>query len=242
MGLEIKLDGKMLFNSKILIVEDNPITASDLKKALLKLHFEVTDITTSYETTLISINQNEPDIIMMDIDLGDNTPNGIELTNEIHKTKNIPVLYLTAFSDDETMEKAFQTNPVGYLIKPFRREEVKATILLALYKINTLEYTNINQDHTYIGFGYYFDTKTQKLYYKSKYIKLGYKERILIDSLIQAKGAIVPSIELEHKLWADNTPSNSSLRTLIYRLHLKLGCKLIFVSYSNGYQLSYNKK
>lgn len=224
--------------TKILIVEDHPITAVDLQKSLLKLHFEITKIVSSYESALKSIKENEPDIIMMDIDLGENKPTGIELTKKIHLYKNIPVLYLTAFSDDTTMEEAFKTNPVGYLIKPFKREEVKATIMLALYKINRLEYTNINQDHTYIGFGYYFDTKTQKLYYKSKYIKLGYKERILIDTLVNKKGKIISNIELEHKLWADNTPSNSSLRTLIYRLHLKLGCKLISVSYSSGYQLT----
>lgn len=225
-------------NYKILIVEDNTITANDLKKALLKLNFEITGITSSYEKVLKNIQENEPDIIMMDIDLGKCKTNGIELTKKIHTIKNIPVLYLTAFSDDDTMEKAFKTNPIGYLIKPFRREELKATIMLALYKINTLEYTHINQDHTYIGFGYYFDTKNQKLYYKSKYIKLGYKERILIDTLVNSQEKITPSITLEHKLWADNTPSNSSLRTLIYRLHLKLGCRIINVSYSHGYQLA----
>lgn len=232
----------MLSKVKILIVEDNPITASDLKKSLLKLDFDVTDIVNSYNSTFSSIEKKAPDIIIMDINLGEHKQTGIEITKEIHKIKNIPVLYLTAFSDEDIMEKAFQTNPIGYLVKPFKREEVKATIMLALHKINKLEYTNINQDHIYLGFGYYFDIKNKKLYYKSKYIKLGYKERILIDTLVNAQGNIVSNIELEHKLWADNTPSNSSLRTLIYRLHLKLGCKLILVSYSNGYQLSSQKE
>jgi len=224
--------------TKVLIVEDHPLTATDLKKALQKLTFEITKVVTSYDAGLKSIKENEPDIIMMDIDLGDGNKNGIELTKEIHKSKKIPVLYLTAFSDDDTMEDAFETDPVGYLIKPFKREEVKSTIMLALYKINKLEYATINQDHTYIGFGYYFDIRSRKLYYKSKYIKLGFKERVLLDMLTQAEGNIVSIPDLEHKLWADNAPSNSSLRTLIYRLRLKLGCKIIEASYSNGYQLA----
>ena len=186
---------------------------------------------------MISITTNEPDIIMMDINLGSGK-NGIEITKEIHQIKKIPVLYLTSFSDEYTMEKAFETDPVGYLIKPFKREEVNATIMLALYKINKLDYENINQDHTYIGFGYYFDMKYRRLYYKSKYIKLGLKERQLIIILIKSKGSLVLAETLEHKLWADNAPSNSSLRTLVYRLKLKLGCQIIDASYSSGYKLT----
>lgn len=226
--------------AKILIVEDNPITAADLKSALKKLDFDITDTVSSYNEALISTKQNEPDMIMMDIDLG-KSKNGIELAYEIKKSKNIPILYLTSFSDDDTMEKAFATDPVGYLVKPFKREELKTTIMLALYKINKLEYENINQDHTYIGYGYYFDLKTAQLYYKSKYIKLGIKEKQLLAVLTEAQGLVISNEQLEHKLWADNAPSNSSLRTLVYRLKSKLGCNIIETSYSNGYKLSFFK-
>jgi len=223
--------------AKVLIVEDNPITAADLKSALKRLDFDVTNTVSSYNDALISIAQNQPDIIMMDIDLG-KSRNGIELAIEIKLQYNIPVLYLTSYSDDDTMEKAFATDPVGYLVKPFKREELKTTIMLALYKINKLEYENINQNHNYIGFGYYFDLKNTKLYYKSKHIKLGFKERQLLAILTEANGTVVSSEKLEHRLWADNTPSNSSLRTLVYRLKSKLGCNIIQVAYSNGYKLS----
>ncbi len=226
-----------MIKAKVLIVEDNPITAADLKSALKKLDFEVTNTVSSYNDALISIAQNKPDITMMDIDLG-KSRNGIELANEIKVRYNIPILYLTSFSDDDTMEKAFATDPVGYLVKPFKREELKTTIMLALYKINKLEYETINQDHIYIGFGYYFDLKNSKLYYKSKHIKLGLKERQLLGILTEANGTVVSSEKLEHRLWADNAPSNSSLRTLVYRLKSKLGCNIIQVAYSNGYQLS----
>jgi DNA-binding response OmpR family regulator len=221
----------------ILIVEDNPITAADLKSALKKLDFHITDIVPTYDRALTSIDKYEPSIIIMDIDLG-KSKSGIELAQELKRSRNIPVLYLTSFSDDDTMEKAFATDPVGYLIKPFKREELKTTIMLALYKINKLEYENINQDHTYIGYGYYFDLKNTHLYYKSKYIKLGIKEKQLLGVLTEAKGSIVSNEQLEHKLWADNAPSNSSLRTLVYRLKSKLGCNLIETSYANGYKLN----
>lgn len=223
--------------AKILIVEDNPLTANDLKSALRKFHFEVTKVVSDCDSTLKSIEENHPDLIMMDIDLG-KSKNGIEITKEIKKTKKIPVLYLTAFSDEDTMEDAFATDPVGYLIKPFRREELKSTIMLALYKINKLELDSINQDYAYIGFGYYFDEQTKKLYYKSQHIKLGLKERKLIAALLDAKGELIKTDKLEQKIWVDKVPSSSSLRTLIYRLRMKLGCQIIEVSYSNGYKLA----
>ena len=223
--------------AKILIVEDNPITALELKSTLKRLDFEITNTTALYNEAIESIKENQPDIIIMDIDLG-RERSGIELAKEIKQTRNIPVLYLTSFSDEDTMENAFQTDPVGYLIKPFKREELKVTIMLALYKINTLAYENINQDHTYIGFSYYFDLKNKKLYYKSKHIKLGLKERHLLTLLTQEKGNHVTHENLEHNLWAENAPSNSSLRTLVYRLKLKLGCNIIETSYSNGYKLA----
>ena len=222
---------------KILIVEDETLVAMDLKSALTKMYFKVTDIVQSYEAVTRSIKECEPDIIMMDICLGKKI-DGIDIAKEINKTKKIPILYLTAYSDDETMARAFETNPVGYLIKPFKREDLKSTIQLGLYKINKANLTNTNSSSIYIGFDYYFDIGQSILYYKDKLIKLGKKERTLLSMIIKAKGNVVHSIELEEKIWTGNKPSNSALRTLVYRLKSKLGCQLIEANYSYGYRLA----
>lgn len=100
---------------KILIVEDEPIVALDIKNTLVKLGHIVTDTVTNHDDALSSIAVNEPDIIFMDIHL-ENSKNGIETTQDIQKIKNIPVVYLTAFSDDATMQKAIDTNPVSYIL------------------------------------------------------------------------------------------------------------------------------
>ncbi len=70
----------------------------------------------------------------MDINLK-NSKDGIETAKEIQKIENIPIIYLTAYSDENTIERAIKTNPISYLLKPFKREELKSTILLGLYKI-----------------------------------------------------------------------------------------------------------
>jgi len=225
-----------MFNTNILIVEDNQLAASGLKSTLIQFGFKVTGIVNSYSGILESIKFKEPDIILMDIDLG-NGLSGIDISEKINEDYNIPILYITSFSDIETMEKAFDTKPVGYIIKPYREEEVKTTIMLAMYKIKRLEYSNINEDNTSIGFDFYFDMKNQKLFYKSKPIKITKKEKSLIYYLTKSKGHFISTGSLESHVWTNKAPSESSLRTLIHRLNSKLGEKLIVSSYSEGYKI-----
>jgi len=229
----------MIHNTKILIVEDETIVALDIKSAVKKLGYEVTDTVTNHADAINSVHKNEPDIILMDIHL-ENSEDGIQTTKDIQKIKNIPIIYLTAFSDDETVKRAIATNPIGYLIKPFKREELKSTILLCLYKITQPIQITINKNCKDIGFDYYFDVAYKTLYYKSKPIKLSMKEKILLATLVDAKGNIVSFEKLEYILWSQDTVSPSALRTLIYRLRTKLEYKLIETIPAFGCKLTPN--
>lgn len=127
-----------MFKKKILIVEDNALIGLDLKRILQKLGFEITHVVSNYEMVLKSIEKVVPDLVLMDIYLN-SEKNGIEIAIELNKLKKIPILYLTAYSDDNIMKKAFQTNPFGYLVKPYKEEELKAMINLIFYKIRSIE-------------------------------------------------------------------------------------------------------
>ena len=109
------------------------IIAKDIERTILDLGFEVTDIATRVDDVFVSIKKNKPDIILMDVNLNDKI-DGIDVVKKIYETQYIPVIYLTGSQDDETIQKAVQTNPIGYLSKPFRRQELKSTITLAIYK------------------------------------------------------------------------------------------------------------
>jgi CheY-like chemotaxis protein len=74
-----------------------------------------------------------PDLVLMDINLN-NEMNGIDAASKIHSFSDIPVIYMTAYSDDKTLERAKITEPFGYLIKPFKDREVNITIQIALYR------------------------------------------------------------------------------------------------------------
>ncbi|WP_419764704.1 MAG: response regulator [Arcobacter sp.] len=212
--------------TKILIVEDESIVALDMQKTLMKYNYNVSNCVTNYDDAIKSVKYDRPDIILMDINLG-KSKDGIEVVEEIQTFENIPIIYITAFSDEDTISRAIKTNPVSYLLKPFKREELKSNIMLGLYKNKTRQVDTINKEYHYLGNNYYFDNKNDKLFYKDLAIKLGSKEILLLKILIESKEEIVSFEELESRIWTTNTISDSTLRTLIYRLRGKLEYKLI---------------
>lgn len=219
----------------ILIVEDEAIVALDIKRTILKMGFSVTNMARNHDDALCSIKEKSPDIILLDIHLK-NSKDGIETAKEIQKIANIPIIYLTAFSDDKTIERAVQTNPVGYLVKPFKREDLKSTLQLAIYKINSN--TCVESSLTSIGKGYVYDLANHNLFFKEYPIKLSQKESLLLEMLIEAKGDIIPFSTLEHHIWQGDPVSDSALRTLLYRLRGKLEYLLIETVPSFGFKLA----
>ncbi|MCK5111151.1 MAG: response regulator [Arcobacteraceae bacterium] len=222
---------------KILIVEDETIVALDIKSAIKRLGFEVTNIVANYDDAINSVKKNEPDVILMDINLR-NSKDGIETAYDIQKIKNIPIIYLTAYSDDDMINRAIATNPVAYLLKPFKIKELKSTIHLGLYKVNQQNQIIIDNDCTPLGFDYYYDLKNENLYYQNRPIKLSIRESMLLTVLVEARGAIVPFSVLEYAIWSAEPVSNSALRTLIYRLRARLNYKLIETTISFGCKLT----
>lgn len=175
----------------------------------------------------------------MDINLK-NSKDGIETVKDIQRIENIPIIYLTAYSDELTINRAIETNPISYLLKPFKRDELKSTILLGLYKINKSNYENIENKCTYLGFNYYFDLKDGILFYKNIPIKLSNNEKKLLTLLVDSKGSIVSMREIEHYIWPEAAVSNSTIRTLLYRLRAKVEYKLIETIPSIGCKLTPN--
>jgi len=219
----------------ILIVEDEAIVALEIKRSILKMGFSVTNMARNHDDALYSIKEKNPDIILLDIHLK-NSKDGIEIAKEVQKIANIPIIYLTAFSDDKTIGRAVQTNPVGYLVKPFKREDLKSILQLAIYKINSNQC--VESSLISIGKGYVYDMANHNLFFKEHPIKLSQKESLLLEMLIEAKGNIVPFTTLEQHIWQGNPVSDSALRTLLYRLRGKLEYLLIETVPSFGFKLA----
>ncbi len=117
----------------ILIVEDDRIVAEDIKNRLKKFGFGVSGIVSSGEDALKKIEIKHPDIVLMDILLRGEM-NGIEAASQIQSLFNTPVVYVTAYADQDVLDRAKVTEPFGYIVKPFEDRELKTTIEMALYK------------------------------------------------------------------------------------------------------------
>lgn len=118
---------------KILIVEDEVITAKILDDLLNSLGYSVVARVKTGENAIKTAGKFRPDFILMDIVL-EGTMDGIDAAAEIRKRYGIPVIYLTAFSDDVTIGRAKETDPYGYLVKPFVKETIHSTIQIAAAK------------------------------------------------------------------------------------------------------------
>ncbi|MDA0524192.1 response regulator [Methanococcoides alaskense] len=117
--------------TKILIVEDEKIVALGIKKMLKNLGYLVPSIASSGEEAISKAEITFPDLILMDIMLkGD--MDGLEAADKIRKSFDVPVVFLTAYSDDKILERAKRTKPYGYIIKPFEENSLHMTIELAL--------------------------------------------------------------------------------------------------------------
>jgi DNA-binding LytR/AlgR family response regulator len=123
---------------KILIIEDEIITATDLKKALENKGHEVLPLCKNYEEVVDTLRKHTPDLILADIRLRNSAKDGIEIAAEITEKLPVPIVYLTSHSDQETFARAKKTFPAAYLFKPFRKNEVVFQIDLAFehYAVN----------------------------------------------------------------------------------------------------------
>jgi len=122
--------------TKILIVEDEMIIAANISLQLTELGYEVTGIIPRGEDALLNIEENKPDILLLDINLKGSL-DGIETAKAMQKTHNIPVIYLTANVDDAHFNRAKETHPYGFISKPFKKLDLQRAIELTISQLQS---------------------------------------------------------------------------------------------------------
>ncbi|NJD77007.1 MAG: response regulator [Candidatus Methanoperedens sp.] len=119
--------------TRILVVEDEVIVAEDIRRTLQNQGYDVPSTVTSGEDAIKNAKENNPDLALMDIFL-QGEMDGIETAKQMRSLFDIPVIYLTAYSDKKILERAKITEPFGYIIKPFKERELSIAIEMALFK------------------------------------------------------------------------------------------------------------
>ncbi|QKF81041.1 response regulator [Halarcobacter ebronensis] len=244
----------------ILIVEDEIVTAMDIKEALEAFRYNVIGIASSIKKALSLLEQNRCDLAILDITLKKGE-DGISLSDTISQKYNIPFIFLTANDKNHTIERAIKHEPYGYIIKPFKDAELKAVVELALTKFSAKQKLEkeleTNQKHfmaleknleesekRYIKkrfctlkFGYLFDREENRLFLEKKEIPLNKKEIMLFDILLDNENAIVSSEAIEDYLYNGDLVGEGALRNVLFRLRQKVDKALITRHSGVGYKI-----
>ena len=118
---------------RALIVEDEALVADELSERLSRLGFSVIGTVDSAEQGIALATQERPDLILMDIRLK-GKKDGLQAADEIRRQVDVSIVYVTALSDDSTVERARRTDHDGFILKPFHRSDLQSTIEIAMLR------------------------------------------------------------------------------------------------------------
>ncbi len=217
----------------VLIVEDESIVALEIANYVSNLGYIVVKSVSNAQNALDIINSNDIDLVLMDVEIKGDV-DGISCAKSIKEISDIPIIYISAFSDDETLKRAILTQPSAYLIKPFNRKELKVAMCIATkkYDINTRVGSVIFDSE------FSFDGHSQELILRGETIHLTKQEKALLILLISAKNSIVSIYDVENEIWPSKSSNENTRRALIARLRSKLKHKFLETVHSMGYRLN----
>ncbi len=132
-GLDKVASSERMKKTKILLVENENIVARDIENMLKEMGYDVLSVLSRGKEVVDKAEELQPDLVLIDVRLQGEI-DGVEAADRIYRGFNIPVVYLTAYADEITMERAKLTEPFGYILKPFEERELQTSIEMALYK------------------------------------------------------------------------------------------------------------
>ena len=243
---------------RVIIVEDDEITSLNLNMSLQEHGYSVVAVCDNPEQVKTKIQMYNPDVLIVDISL-QGSSDGIELAQEIKAKYNIPFIYLTSYSDEARIAQAKQTEPYGYIVKPFDPNSLHATIQMALFKFDVentkdgnihilksdktnlekLFYSKKERNKSIVPFrdNYHLNISICETFYKNKKIKLTKKENAFLRLLVAKLGVIVTFEQATNYVWNENGATANSVRTLVWRLRNKLETDIIKNASGIGYYI-----
>ena len=217
-------------NKHILIAEDESIVAMEIDSFLRSLGYDITAICSTANEAYEKAISNNVDLVLMDIYLIES--DGIEATARIKEVKpNLPVIFLSAYMDEETIDRAIRVKPEAYLTKPFNRKDLAVSIKVALKSKEPFMMTgDIILDNEFS-----FNSNSSELICCGENVSLTKKERTLLILFLKQKNHLITIENIEYELWPNKPSNDSRRRSLISRLRAKLKHKFIETHASEGY-------
>jgi DNA-binding NarL/FixJ family response regulator len=119
---------------KILIVEDELVVAEEMAEILTNKKYKICLILDNGEEAISAVEEHQPDLVLMDIKLSGKLT-GVQAAIQIHEKFKTPIVFITAYADEKTLEGAIQADPYGYLVKPIREKDITSAVKIAFHMI-----------------------------------------------------------------------------------------------------------
>jgi DNA-binding response OmpR family regulator len=210
---------------KILLVEDDEFIGESIKD-YFEMQGNKVDYFSNPKTAIENIYPNHYDIFLFDINM--EGMNGFHLYEELKKYSDTPVIFITAYSDVEHLEEAFNLGAADYIKKPFEFKELELRIKKLLFNNTTC---------IHVGDNYKFDLKKLKLFYKNEEVELTPNEKYFLELLFQNIGQVVDSETIKDYIWEDKVVCDNTLRTQVKKLRSKLKENFIKNVRGTGYKI-----
>lgn len=218
----------------VLIVEDSLISAEYLKGILEDEDYNILDTVDTGRKAIQVAHQLKPDIVLMDIMLKDNI-SGAEAAVEIHQdAPDCKIIFLTAYAEKEMIDYADQSGAYGYLLKPYREQEILATIRLAF---SHEEKKIVSPEIIKLINGYYFNTKLHRFYKDNQEISLSKNALKFIEILVKNRNSSVSNEQICYHVWGESK-SDNTIRALLHRIREAVDDSLIHNVKGLGYMIS----
>ena len=206
-------------NNKIMIVEDDLISAAYLKKLCSEHGFEVCAMADNAKEALPLVKSSQPNLILMDIMIK-GAVSGCELAMQIRGfDKEVEIIFLTAYSSEEMIEYALDARAYSYLLKPYRDIEIVSTIKMALKQKRKIVEEEVPTVVCKNGYSYLTDSS--KLLHYGEEVILSGKVKELLDLLVLNRGTAVSYAQISMNLWNEEQNMNT-LRAIVHRLKTQL--------------------
>jgi len=234
----------MVLPPNIVIVEDEIITQRYLQDIFKQFDVNVTGCFDNGLEAIEALKKIKCDLLLLDINIK-GAMDGIQLARHILREKTLPIVFITAHNDDETLEEILELAPYGFIGKPFSSKDIVVTLQIAYKRYLTQSKTDniknkieLELSDIIINEKYKYSQELSKLYDNNTEVKLNKNQIELLGILVKNIDRIVHYDVLINQIWEDNDIADSALRTLIVSLR-KLLPDLPIISHSKmGYMLA----
>lgn len=229
-------------NINILIIEDELIASEYLVNILESLGFKSIFEATNIESALEIVRNNSIELVFMDINIKGSI-DGIQGATLLNNEYNLPIIFTTAYGDSHTIQEANTTNIYGYLIKPFKENDVEATLMIVLKQLSKFKEESylIKNNIILLGENQKFDIEHKTFYINNIPIHLTKNELNLLDTLCKNIDTNISYDVLKEYVWNNKEISDSNIRDTVSRLKRKAPQLLLENIVNFGYLLKSSK-